>query len=117
MGKIGCIKRNSTAVLPIRVDNVNYINIKRVIIVFKGCRHNTTPPSLIKEYNFGNDIFVETSNIGFSLNVKLDPADTFKFTPGDLFVDVYPITSGGVINTGQPLRYEVIDTLLPEVIL
>ena len=116
MGKVGCIKRNTTAMLPIRVDGVNYTNVKRVKIVFKGCKHNSAPPSLIKEYSFGNDVFTETSSMGFKLNIKLDPSDTFKFTPGDLFVDVYPITNIGIINTGEPLRYDVIDTLLKEVI-
>jgi hypothetical protein len=111
-----CIKRNTTAVLPVRVDGVTYNNLVSVKAAFKSCNHIHSPILLVKEYKNGDSAFANTGATGFTINIVLDPSDTFKLEPGEAYMDVYPITKSSVINTGAPIRYDVIDTLLEEVI-
>lgn len=111
------LKRNTTPAIPIRVDGVNYNNLTKVVVGFKA--EKTLNSSLLfkKTYTKGDGRFSDTSTSGFTLTMELTTEETFKLKAGDLFVDVYPIVGSSVINTGMPIRYEVIDTLLDEVII
>lgn len=110
------LKRNTTPAIPIRVNGVDFNKLDKVILGFKACKHNNTPLLLKKTIMKESGVFKDTSSSGFTVVVTLTTKDTFELKPGDLFVDVYPIVGTAVINTGAPLRYEVIDTLLDEVI-
>lgn len=110
------IKRNTTPAIPIRVNGVDYNSLDKVVLGFKACKHKTTPLLFKKTITKANGIFKDTSTSGFTVVVTLSTKETFSLKPGDLFVDVYPVVGTAVINTGAPLRYEVIDTLLDEVI-
>ena len=112
------IKRNTTPVLTIRVDGVNYNDLTKVVFGFKSCLHKNAPLLLKKIINkSSSDSFTDYSGgDGFTVLLWLTAEETFKFEPGDLFVDVYPVAGSSIINTGLPIRYEVIDTTLDEVI-
>lgn len=111
------LKRNTTPAIPIRVDGVDYNSLTKVVLGFKGCKHKDTPLLLQKTITKDTGIFQDTSSTGFTMIVTLTTKETFALKPGDLFVDVYPVVGNAVVNTGAPLRYEVIDTLMDEVIV
>ena len=111
------IKRNTTPVLTIRVDGVNYNDLTKVVFAFKSCLHKNAPLLLKKTITKNTGSFTDyDSGSGFTILLGLTAEETFKFEPGDLFCDVYPMVRSSVINTGRPIRYEVIDTTLDEVI-
>ena len=112
-----CIKRNTTAAIPIRINDVSFESLLSVRLVFKSCKHKKEPILLDKTYGLSSNVFSDSSGSGFTLTAIIEPEETFKLKPGDLYIDVYPITTSGVINTGAPLRYEVIDTFCNEVIV
>ena len=93
------IKRNTTPVLTIRVDGVNYNDLTKVVFGFKSCLHKNAPLLLKK-------------------TISKSSTDAFTdYSGGDGFtVLVYPVAGSSIINTGLPIRYEVIDTTLDEVI-
>ena len=105
-----CIKRNTTAILPIMVEGVSYSSLSAIKIAFKSCNHHHSPILIDKEYKKADAAIVSYGEAGFTVNVMLKPEETFKLEPGEAYADVYPITSSGVINTGEPIRYDVIDT-------
>lgn len=104
--------------MTIRVDGVNYKDLTKVVFGFKSCLHKNAPLLLKKTISKSStDAFTDYSgNNGFTVLLGLTAEETYKFEPGDLFVDVYPVTESSIINTGKPVRYEVIDTTLDEVI-
>lgn len=112
------IKRNTTPILTIRVDGVNYNDLNKVVFGFKSCLHKNAPLLLKKTINKSSSgSFTDYSGgNGFTVLLQLTAEETFRFEPGDLFVDVYPVAGSSIINTGAPVRYEVIDTTLDEVI-
>lgn len=111
-----CIKRNTTAILPIMVEGVSYSSLSAVKIAFKSCSHYHSPVLIDKEYKKEDSAIVSYGASGFTVNVMLKPEETFKLEPGEVYADVYPITSSAVINTGNPIRYDVIDTHYKEAI-
>ena len=113
------IKRNTTPVLPIRVEGVKFEQLDKIIFGFKSCLHKNEPiilkKTIIKTEKINS--FQDEDGTGFTVNLELTTEETFSFKPGDLFIDVYPVINGNkIVNTGTPIRYEVIDTVLDEVI-
>lgn len=111
------LKRNTTPAIPIRVNGVDYNSLTKVVLGFKACKNKNTPLLLKKTISKDTGVFKDTSESGFTIIVTLSAQETFSLKHGDLFVDVYPVVGNAIINTGAPLRYEVIDTLMDEVIV
>lgn len=111
------LKRNTTPAIPVRVDGVNYNSLSKVIVGFKSEKYPNAPLLFKKSYSKGDSHFSDVSISGFTLTMELTTEETFKLKAGNLFVDVYPVVGASVINTGIPIRYEVIDTLFDEVLL
>lgn len=110
------LKRNTTPAIPIRVDGVNYNSLSKVIVGFKSEKYPNAPLLFKKSYNKGDSRFSDVSMSGFTLTMELTAEETFKLKAGSLFVDVYPVVGTSIIDTGMPIRYEVVDTLFDEVL-
>jgi hypothetical protein len=104
------LKRNTTPTIPIKISGISSLN--EVVLVFK----NETSPST--PILFKKTVRNFTSSQGnWVATVTLTTAETMKFRAPEVFVDVYPISGSTVYNTGEALRYEVIDSLLQEAII
>ena len=117
MTNIIYLKRNTTPAIPIRVNGVEYNSLTKIVFGFKACKHKDTPLLLKKTITKNDGVFKDISTSGFTVIITLSAQETFNLKPGDLYVDVYPVVGNSIINTGEPLRYEVIDTLMNEVIV
>jgi hypothetical protein len=103
------LKRNTTPTIPIKINGISSLN--KVLLVFKNERFPGAPILFEKE-------ITSFKNLGSSwvVTVTLSAAETMKFRAPEVFIDVYPISGNTIHNTGSALRYEVIDSLKPEVI-